>query len=1252
VAEALAQRRVKVQGADHWEAVDARFEVEAIRRVLRQSSGMRKDYAVAFALQRRAEALVQQGRYQAAQQALERVLAIRRQALGEDHPLTAASYNYVASNLHGQGRYAAARSLFETALAIYRKALGEDHPDTGRGYNDLAVNLSAQGQYAPARALYEKALAIRRKALGEDHPDTANGYNNLAANLSAQGQYAAARPLYEKALTIKRRVLGEEHTDTATSYNNLAVNLNAQGQYAAAQPLYAKALAIRRKALGEDHPDTAGAYNNVAYNLKAQGQYAAAEPLYEKALAIRRKVLGDDHPDTASGYNNLAVNLSARGQYAAAQPLYEKALAIRHKALGEDHPATATGYNNLAYNLHAQGKCAAAQPLYEKALAIRRKALGEDHPDTARSYNNLAYNLHAQGKYAAAKPLLETALAIDRQALGEDHPDTAANYNNLAYNLHAQGKYAAAQPLFETALAIARHALGEDHPDTATNYNNLADNLHAQGKYAAAQVMYEKALAIRRKALGEVHPDTAQSYNSVADNLNAQGKYAAALPLHETALAIDLKVLGEDHADTARSYNSLGYSLNALGRYLEAEASWTRGAGAFARARLLLAATGLERAAVTGGVSPLPNLAAVLARNGKPVQAWQRYEESLARGTWDDLSARLRRSPAKRDRQTALVQELRRLDQLIERRFSTTETPDLKARREALLAQRRQRGDELAALTGQLEKEHGPAAGQVYDRRTIQSALAPDAALIGWIDIAGQPKAADPNGEHWAVLLRARGQATWPRLPGSGPKGAWTDEDNGLPAKLRQALQNPSRDWPALALRLGAQRLRPLAGHLAPHDGLPAVRHLIALPAPALAGVPLEVCADGYTVSYAPSGTLFAYLRGLARPASRGLLAVADPVFDHPGPLGSPPPLPPGGLLLTVVLPGSNAAHARLHADDVLLRYAGTELKTTADLGWLLQEHAQDREVLVTVWRDGRTLERTLAGGKLGAVVAPKLAPDALAARRQGDQLLAESRAGAEDHWPELPGTRMEADRLGVMCRQAGLPFRLLSDSDASEQELDRLAHSKDLSSYRYLHLATHGALDDRLPLQSAVILSRDRLPDPLKQLEAGRPVYTGRLTAEEVLERWDLHADLVTLSACQTALGKYEGGEGFVGFTQALLLSGARSVCLSLWKVDDTATALLMQRFYANLLGQRPGLKAPLGKAEALAEAKGWLRELGAEETAQQAATLTRGVARGKGRKPLPLLPAVKAPGAGRAARPYAHPYYWAAFVLVGDGN
>src|SRR5262249_46949122 len=130
--------------------------------------------------------------------------------------------------------------------------------------------------------------------------------------------------------------------------------------------------------------------------------------------------------------------------------------------------------------------------------------------------------------------------------------------------------------------------------------------------------------------------------------------------------------------------------------------------------------------------------------------------------------------------------------------------------------------------------------------------------------------------------------------------------------------------------------------------------------------------------------------------------------------------------------------------------------------------------------------------------------------------------------------------------------------------------------------------------------------------------------------------------------LGQYAKGEGCLGFAQALLICGARSVCLSLWQVDDVATALLMDRFYANLLGQRGGLTKAVGKAEAPGEAKGWLRTLPRAEALKLAATLTNGVERGKGRPALPQAPTV--PETEKDEPPYAHPYYWAAFVLVGD--
>jgi CHAT domain-containing protein len=142
-------------------------------------------------------------------------------------------------------------------------------------------------------------------------------------------------------------------------------------------------------------------------------------------------------------------------------------------------------------------------------------------------------------------------------------------------------------------------------------------------------------------------------------------------------------------------------------------------------------------------------------------------------------------------------------------------------------------------------------------------------------------------------------------------------------------------------------------------------------------------------------------------------------------------------------------------------------------------------------------------------------------------------------------------------------------------------------------------------------------------------------------------------MGSTSRALGKYEGGEGHVGFAQSLLLCGSRSVCLSMWKVDDAATAMLMGRFYENLLGRREGLRSPLGKAESLAEAKRWLRTLPRGEAEKRAADLLRGMPRGKN---APALKALALPAASKesAARdcPFAHPAYWAAFVLYGRAD
>jgi CHAT domain-containing protein len=203
------------------------------------------------------------------------------------------------------------------------------------------------------------------------------------------------------------------------------------------------------------------------------------------------------------------------------------------------------------------------------------------------------------------------------------------------------------------------------------------------------------------------------------------------------------------------------------------------------------------------------------------------------------------------------------------------------------------------------------------------------------------------------------------------------------------------------------------------------------------------------------------------------------------------------------------------------------------------------------------------------------------------------------------------------------------------------------LKQFKYLHLATHGKANNFRSFDSALILTRpDKMPEP----RAGEPWLDGRLTAAEVLEYWKLDAELVTLSACESALGRPGGGDGLLGFAQAFLLAGSRSVCLTLWQVDDTATVLLMDRFYRNLLGKREDGAKPMGKAAALHEAKQWLRNLSAKDALERLGTLTNGVVRGErpAREEMRSVPVPK--DAAKDYRPYAHPRYWAAFILIGD--
>jgi CHAT domain-containing protein len=328
------------------------------------------------------------------------------------------------------------------------------------------------------------------------------------------------------------------------------------------------------------------------------------------------------------------------------------------------------------------------------------------------------------------------------------------------------------------------------------------------------------------------------------------------------------------------------------------------------------------------------------------------------------------------------------------------------------------------------------------------------------------------------------------------------------------------------------------------------------------------------------------------------------------------------------------ADRSGLKPGDVLLEYNGTALKAPTDLKPVAYEDVK-KSVSVKFWRDGEIRSVEVAAGKLGISFDPRRsAADVVLARRAAEETMRPLTRGGS--WARLPGTRREVEAIAGLFA-AGQVETLLGER-ANESEVQALAAKGILKSYRFLHFAAHGQANLSVAMYSSLVLA----PAPERSADLSAAFETdGRITAQQIVNTWDLDADLVVLSACESGLGKYAGGESYLGFTQALFVKGARSVVLSLWKVDDRATALLMTRFYQNLLRKRPGLSAAMPKAEALDASKSWLRGLSTAEVSTATEALSRGeIVEIKG-KPVEV-----------GDRPFEHPKFWAGFILVGDPN
>ncbi|MBE9028454.1 CHAT domain-containing protein [filamentous cyanobacterium LEGE 11480] len=1026
--------------------------------------------------------------------------------------------------------------------------------------NRKVMQLASAGNYQAAAIAAKAELKLRQQYLGPNHPEVATTLSNLAELHRLQGQYAAATPFYQRSLKIYEIHLGKTHPNVARSLSGLAINYQAQGQYRQAEPLHQRSLAIYETHHGRSHPDVARSLNNLAIFYTAQGQYDKAKPLYQRSLKIRRSHLGETHLDVATSLMSLAELYRVQGLYEPAKPLYQRSLKIYQTQLGQAHPLVAANLNNFALLHTSQGNYTEAAPLYERSLKIYQTRLGKAHPDLVKSLINLASLYTAQGRDKAARSLYQRSLKISEAQLGKSHPLTATNLNNLA---SVSPPHQAAS-LYRRSLKIRETKLGKNHPDVAASLHSLATLHMVQGRYQAALPRYQRSLKIRETKLGKNHPDVAASLHSLAHLYKVQGRYGEAESHYQRSLRINQSRLGPEHPSIANNLISLAGIYIPQARYDTATDLLAQG--------LAIEETNLAQNLALGTEAQKRDYIAQLqnSTNGT-ISLHLQHAPNHPQATALALTTILRRKGrildvTSHDRQilhknlTPANQTL--LDQLTSRTtqlaalpygpLPQTDPKQYRTQLKQLTQQVKTLQTRLAASSKQFRQQIQPVT-----IAAVQQQLPTNSALIEIIRY--QPhqlraKAGKRFGpaRYAAYILNRKGKITTVDLGAAKPIDQLAEE-------FRRALRSRNGEIKQIARNLDAKLMAPIRQQLSVSNQTQP-QHLLIAPDSQLNLIPFAALVDEhqrylietYEISYLTSGRDLLRLNQ-SPPSPKAALLLADPRYDQPGEADSP----------------------------------------------------------ITAKR--RTSQRPIS--------QPPITQSPISqTRSQRTQNLHHIQFGP------LPGTAAEAKAIAPQLTQA----IVLTGKQATENAL------KQAASPRILHIATHGFFFDDQPQfttskRRGANVARRR-SDILPIATSPKQPRTSRMNTENALLRSGLAlagfndrqsgqedgvltalevanlnlqgTQLVVLSACETGIGDVANGEGVYGLRRALVLAGADSQLISLWKVDDQGTKDLMTQYYNQLIKQQSSRSQALRQVQL----------------------------------------------AFRKSSKYRHPFFWAAFIPSGD--
>ena len=910
------------------------------------------------------------------------------------------------------------------------------------------------------------------------------------------------------------------------------------------------------------------------------GHFAEAVKIGEEVLKLRKKLFGTNSVEYAQALNHLAKYLSYVSQFSRSIQLETQALDIRRRLCGENDATYAQMVSNLAGYYSRSGNYDKAVEYGEQAIVIRSRVLGKHHPDYAQSVNHLARYYSYKGDHYRSLSYGNRAVELRREIYGEMHPETAQSLSNLAGYYSRMGNYLAAVKKGREALDIREKVLGKGHPDYAQSVNNLAKYYYFLGDYSNAVEWGQQALELHEKSEGRWTRDYAQSLSNLADYQDALGNSSEALRLGTLSLVIRDSLLGRDHPDYAESLNNLAAYYYHQGDYVAAvrygelavernRSILSEGHPAYAQSLSRLAlyydANQQPDAAESAAIRATERYTSVILKSFVNMTATERtfYWHTVSRWYLSSLPQLTAHHPTRamieNTYNATLLAKGLLLNSEIEMQNLIIESGDLQ------LAERYQRLQQTRRLLS-----------QQFEMPVAKRTLNVD-SLFRLVR----------NEEHVLVQKsKVYGDYT------QNLRIDWTAVRNRLKPDELSAEFIRFHSTDADSTYYAAFTLR--SDYDTPHftvvtsdEALKRVRRRNRYTSDQLATLllrPLEHELDSVsTLYFSPTGELY------------NIAVEALPLWNEGGYTGDRWQM--HRLSSTRCLAQQPHAEQPLHDATV---YGGLLYEVPDETaGTDAQQEGTDAPVIIT--------QSQVLGEK------PVL-PDSL-------------KQGGVNY---LPGTLAEADGIAAQLQQHGVHSALYTGRQGTEDSFRQLA----ASGTQLLHIATHGFYwtervvdltarrkqlrflsmyrkddnpEDRMLLGSGLLLTGANAALQGQEVRAGHD--DGILTAREI-SRLDLRSvSLVVLSACQTGLGTVTG-DGVFGLQRSFKKAGCQTLLMSLWKVDDRATAMLMENFYQRLTEGH---------------------------TAQQALHQAQQAVRNY------------APDASQPdVHPFSNPFYWAAFILL----